>query len=81
MREETERATCAGSKNLTRRAARHNPALKTFGERLAAGGLPPKAIIGAAMRKLVHIIHAVIKSGRPFDPEYRTKGVALQDGI
>lgn len=62
-------------------ALRHNPALKTFGERLAAGGLPPKAIIGAAMRKLVHIIYAVIKTGRPFDPEYRAKGVALQDGI
>jgi hypothetical protein len=26
------------------------------------------AIVGAAMRKLVHIIFGVLKSGRPFDP-------------
>jgi hypothetical protein len=26
-------------------------------------------IIGAAMRKLVHIAYGVLKSGRPFDPE------------
>jgi hypothetical protein len=26
-------------------------------------------VIGAAMRKLVHIAYGVLKSGRPFDPE------------
>jgi hypothetical protein len=25
-------------------------------------------IVGAAMRKLVHIAYGVLKSGRPFDP-------------
>jgi len=25
-------------------------------------------IVGAAMRKLVHIIFGVLKNGRPFDP-------------
>ncbi len=62
-------------------ALRYNPVMKSFGERLAAGGLAPKAVVGAAMRKLVHILYAVIKSGKPFDPEFRPKGVALQDGI
>jgi transposase len=25
-------------------------------------------IVGAAMRKLVHLIYGVLKSGKPFDP-------------
>ncbi|HZG51327.1 MAG TPA: IS110 family transposase, partial [Pyrinomonadaceae bacterium] len=32
-------------------------------------GKCPMEIIGAAMRKLVHIAYGVLKSGRPFDPE------------
>jgi transposase len=27
------------------------------------------AIVGAAMRKLVHIIYGVLKSGTPFNPK------------
>jgi transposase len=27
-------------------------------------------IIGAAMRKLIHIAYGVLKSGKPFDPSY-----------
>ena len=46
---------------------RHNPALKIFGDRLSAAGLAPKAVVGAVMRKLAHLIYGVIKSGRPFD--------------
>lgn len=30
------------------------------------------AIVGAAMRKLVHLIYGVLKSGRPFDANYVT---------
>jgi transposase len=29
-------------------------------------------VIGAAMRKLIHIAYGVLKSGRPFDPEMKT---------
>lgn len=29
-------------------------------------------IIGAAMRKLVHLAYGVLKSGRPFNPKYAT---------
>lgn len=39
-----------------------------FHKRLAANGKPPKLIIGAMMRKLVHVAYGVLKSDRPFDP-------------
>lgn len=39
-----------------------------FVQRLERNGLKPKAIVGALMRKLVHIIFGVLKSNRPFDP-------------
>ena len=38
-----------------------------FRERLAAAGKPPKLIIVAMMRKLVHVAFGVLKSGKPFD--------------
>lgn len=40
-----------------------------FRERLAAAGKPPKLIIGAMMRKLVHVAFGVLKSKKIFDPE------------
>jgi transposase len=30
-------------------------------------------IVGAAMRKLVHLIYGVLKSKKPFDPNYCAK--------
>jgi len=33
------------------------------------------------MRKLAHLIYGVIKSGKPFDANFCTAGVAFQDGI
>lgn len=41
---------------------------KNFRCRLAAAGKPPMLIIGAMMRKLVHIAFGVLKSGKTFDP-------------
>jgi len=55
-------------------AKKHNPVIRAFCARLAARGLAPKAVIGAAMRKLLHLAYGVLKSGQPFDP-----GRALQD--
>ncbi len=49
-------------------AKRYNPIIKAFCERLAKAGKPTMLILGAAMRKLVHIIYGVLKSGQPFDP-------------
>ncbi len=49
-------------------AKNHNPIIKNFCENLRKAGKPKMLIIGAAMRKLVHIIFGVLKSGKPFNP-------------
>jgi hypothetical protein len=38
------------------------------GQRLAERGKAKMVIIGAAMRKLLHICFGVLKNGAPFDP-------------
>jgi transposase len=49
-------------------AIKHNSYIKEMSERLRGRGKCPMQIIGAAMRKLVHLAYGVLKSGRPFDP-------------
>lgn len=51
-------------------AKRYNPIIKAFCERLKLSGKPTMVIIGAAMRKLVHIIYGVLKSGKAFDANW-----------
>jgi hypothetical protein len=41
---------------------------KAFFNRLSAAGKPPMLIIGAMMRKLIHVAFGVLKSAKPFDP-------------
>lgn len=53
-------------------ATRHNPYIKDLSERLKERGKCPMQVIGAAMRKLLHLAYGVLKSGRPFDPEMKT---------
>jgi len=48
-------------------ALRFNAAVKAFGDRLKERGKEKMVVIGAAMRKLLHICYGVLKSGRPFD--------------
>jgi len=48
-------------------AKHHNPIVRDFCENLKKAGKPTMLIIGAAMRKLVHIIFGVLKSGKPFN--------------
>lgn len=48
-----------------------NPLLKTFSERLKENGKTPKQIIIAVMRKLIHQIYGILKSGEPYNPEKR----------
>ena len=54
-------------------AKRHNKHLKPFVARLEKSGLKPKAIVGALMRKLIHIIYGMFKHDRPFDPALACK--------
>lgn len=53
-------------------AIKYNPYIKAMSERLRERGKCPMQIIGAAMRKLMHIAYGVLKSGKPFDPEMKT---------
>ena len=48
-------------------ALRFNEAIKAFGDRLKERGKEKMVIIGAAMRKLLHICYGVLKSGQAFD--------------
>lgn len=51
-------------------ALRWNPLLQAMGERLRAQGKSKMLIVGAVMRKLLHLCFGVLKSGRPFDPHH-----------
>lgn len=51
-------------------AKNHNPIIKAFCERLKERGKHNLEIVGAAMRKLVHIAFGVLKSQKPFDPSF-----------
>jgi transposase len=49
-------------------ALRYNPVLIEMARRLALAGKNKMMILGAAMRRLVHLAYGVLKSGKPFDP-------------
>jgi transposase len=51
-------------------ALRFNKTVAALGERLAARGMAKKAIIGAAMHKLAHLIYGVLKTGQPFRTDW-----------
>lgn len=51
-------------------ALRFNPILKDLSQRLNAKGKSKMTIVGAAMRKLLHLAFGVLKTGKPFDPNY-----------
>ena len=48
-------------------AMHHNEAVRVFTGRLLARGKTKIAVVGASMRKLLHICYGVLESGRPFD--------------
>jgi transposase len=47
-------------------AIRHNPALKSFYRRLRAAGKPARLALVAAMRKLLTILNAILRTGHPW---------------
>lgn len=55
-------------------AARFNPVIRTFYERLVARGKPKKVARCAAARKLLQIAWAVVITKTAFDPEYIEHG-------
>ncbi|MCX6334410.1 MAG: IS110 family transposase [Bacteroidia bacterium] len=48
-----------------------NPVMITFYNRLKEKGKNGKVIVCAIMRKLVHVIFGVLKSGKKYDPNYK----------
>jgi transposase len=44
------------------------PGFKAFADALAKRGKPKKVIIGAVMRKLMHVMYGVLKHRTPYDP-------------
>ena len=62
-------------------AKHHNPVIMAMAKRLESRGMSPKAIVGASMRRLVHLIYGVINSGKRFDMEIPMRNLAFQDGI
>ena len=49
-------------------AKRHNPIVRAFCQRLLDGGKPSMQVVGAAMRKLLHLVFGILKSNQPFNP-------------
>ena len=68
------RISKVGNKNLRRAlympalvAIRHEPAIKAYYQRMTARGKKPLQAIVAVMRKLLHAIFGMFKSGKKFD--------------
>lgn len=51
-------------------ALRCNPVIKAWASVLRERGKCEMQIIGAVMRKLIHLAYGVLKSGKPYDPLY-----------
>ena len=57
-------------------ALRCNDFFKAWAEPLRMRGKSKMSVIGAAMRKLIHLAYGVIKTGKPFDPNW-TKTIKI----
>ena len=53
-------------------AARHNPAIKLFYERLTSSGKLPKVALVACMRKLLTILNAMVKTNTTWTPDFKS---------
>jgi transposase len=51
-------------------ATMHNPAIKALYARQKARGKRGDVALGHCMRKLIHLVFAIWKTGRPFDPTH-----------
>ncbi len=55
-------------------ALRCSPAIQAWANGLRARGKSELQVIGAVMRKLIHLAFGVLKSGRPYDPALARSG-------
>jgi len=54
-------------------ALKHNPHIRDLAQRMALRGKCKMSILGAAMRKLVHLCFGVLKNQLPYQPNYSSK--------
>lgn len=54
-------------------ALRCSPFFEAWAKGLRERGKCKMSVIGAAMRKLIHLAYGVLKTGKPFDPEWTKK--------
>jgi hypothetical protein len=54
-------------------ALRCSPFFQQWAEGLRQRGKSKMSVIGAAMRKLIHLAYGVLKTGQPFDPQWAKK--------
>ena len=59
-------------------AMRRQPQIKAFYERLVTAGKPKKVAIVACMHKLLTIMNAVIKSGKPWQENYPQGAMSMK---
>jgi transposase len=57
-------------------AMRANPTLRAFADRLRRAGKRPKVVVVAVMRKLLLLAWAILRSGQPYSPTYRSATAA-----
>lgn len=57
-------------------AARYNPLVAVFWNRLKAQNKPGKVMVVACMHKLLAIAYGVLRSGKPFDPNHLKQSAA-----
>lgn len=56
--------------NCAKSAMLHNPAVRALYRRLVGRGKRGDVALGHCMRKLLHLVYAVWKTGKPFDPQH-----------
>ena len=56
--------------NAAMSAMQYNPAARALYNRLLARGTRPSVALGHLMRKLLHLVFAIWKTGKPFDPQH-----------
>ena len=54
----------------------HNPLIQPLIERMQEDRRKPMIIVGAIMRKLLHLAYGVLKTGKPFDPFYLSGSIS-----
>jgi hypothetical protein len=77
MCEKFDAVTFAG---FLKRLLRHRSG-ETHGRRTGQRQVPPRRTSPALVCKLAHLIYGVVKSGKPFDANFATRELAIQDGI